>query len=667
MSNLSAPPPASTNEIERLARLRDADILDSAREPHFDDLARLAALVCGTPMALVSFIDEKRQWFKATFGFEARENSRELAFCSHAIQGTGVMTVEDARLDPRFSAHPLVAGDPGLRFYAAIPILTEDGYALGTIGVLDTRPGTMDPAKSAGLEALARQAIALLRLRQELKNGKLLKSFYEASPQLMGVIELEGERIIHLSDNPATERFFSVPEGQTRAKSAADMGVAPDYIELWVRQYRRALERRRPVEFYYEHLTPRGPRWLQATVNYTGISDHGLPVFAYMAQDITDKRNALRLVAEEQAMLELITSNIGDVIYMYDLEKRQYAYVSQAYEKVWERTRESLKSDPRTFLEAIHPEDRDRIAELLNHPSSARSGATYRIVSPGGEIRWILDRSIPVRGDSSKGTHVVGIATDFTHERERERVIQDQQLRIVSASKMSALGEMAGGIAHEINNPLAIIIGKAGQLKFLASNPAPNLAKLVEGLTKIEGTAERIARIVRGLRSFSRSGESDPFQPVSSREIVTDTLELCRERFKHHEIELRTGTVCDEEVECRSVQISQVLLNLLNNALDAVKGTPNAWVEISSDASDGDILFRVCDSGPGIPAEIAERMMEPFFTTKEIGQGTGLGLSIAHGIAREHRGRLEYDNATGHTRFTLTIPICGETEERIME
>jgi signal transduction histidine kinase len=164
--------PASlpSNEVSRLEALHGLAILDTAPEPMFDDIARMAATVCGTPIALLSLVDGQRQWFKARVGLEAPETSRELAFCAHAILAPeAVLEVPDAHDDQRFADNPLVTGDPNIRFYAGAPVVTEDGHALGTVCAIDRQPRQLTPAQRDMLQMLARQASLLLAWRQRVR------------------------------------------------------------------------------------------------------------------------------------------------------------------------------------------------------------------------------------------------------------------------------------------------------------------------------------------------------------------------------------------------------------------------------------------------------------------------------------------------------------------
>jgi signal transduction histidine kinase len=164
MPHLPAPPPA--NEHERIRSLEHLGILDSVPEQGFDDIVLLATGLCDVPIALVSLVDNERQWFKACIGLDVRETHRDLAFCAHAILAPDeVLVVEDALCDPRFEHSALVLGPPYIRFYAGAPIRDDRGFALGTVCVIDTRPRTLTIAQHSALQALARQTASLLQLR----------------------------------------------------------------------------------------------------------------------------------------------------------------------------------------------------------------------------------------------------------------------------------------------------------------------------------------------------------------------------------------------------------------------------------------------------------------------------------------------------------------------
>lgn len=238
--------------------------------------------------------------------------------------------------------------------------------------------------------------------------------------------------------------------------------------------------------------------------------------------------------------------------------------------------------------------------------------------------------------------------------RTRER---EQLAKQAHTAKLETLGEMSAGIAHEINNPLAVIQGKAESIiRFLAKKNQTD-EFITDALQSITSMTKRISKIISGLRAFASEGAHESFEKVNPNKIVEDSLLLCQTRFKNKGIEVtHLVPVNIQEVCCRPIQISQILVNLMNNSFDAILGTEKPWIKLEVEDTADWIIFKVTDSGSGIPAEIAEKIMNPFFTTKEPGKGTGLGLSIGASIAKEHKGSFYYNSSSCNTEFILKLP-----------
>jgi C4-dicarboxylate-specific signal transduction histidine kinase len=260
---------------------------------------------------------------------------------------------------------------------------------------------------------------------------------------------------------------------------------------------------------------------------------------------------------------------------------------------------------------------------------------------------------------------VIALIRDITKRREVEAQLEANRAQLVSSARLASLGMMAGGVAHEINNPLAVIHASADDLLHRARQEGSvPMEIVVRNSERIQQTAKRITKIIRSMRLLAREGSQDRFSPTPVSRIVEEALEVCRQRFKDHSVNLLLlGIDPALSIFCREVQIAQVLVNLLQNAFDAVlERAGDKWIRLDVRVQDDALVFSVIDSGPGVPPELTTRIMEPFFTTKEVGKGTGLGLSLSRTIVEEHRGKLELTQEDGHTCFSFRLPLSPEME-----
>jgi len=271
------------------------------------------------------------------------------------------------------------------------------------------------------------------------------------------------------------------------------------------------------------------------------------------------------------------------------------------------------------------------------------------------------------------GMFVTAVVRDVTDRKRLERELEQE--RDTRGQRVEVLARLAADLAHEIKNPLAIIHARASDLSELAAQglalPAPVVEQACDSILK---TTARALHVIRGVQALAREGSQDPMQRTDLHGLIDQAVELLQTRFETHGIELETAVPAGLPLlECREVQIEQVLVNLLNNAFDAIDGDPRSrpWVQVrvslqppsQQNSSAQSVSIEVLDGGPGVSPENRARLMETFFTTKPKGAGMGIGLSVSRTIALDHGGNLELLDSDGPTCFRLTLPLLARRPE----
>ncbi len=386
--------------------------------------------------------------------------------------------------------------------------------------------------------------------------------------------------------------------------------------------------------------------------------------FFVMGSDITKRKLAeikLNIQAKEfavvnaryESFLESMKEGLQIIDYNYT-----YLFVNDATTKHGKLTKEELLGH--TMMELYPGVEKTELFEKIQLSMINRIPQTFenQFSFPSGDNEWFEIRISPI----PEGVLILSLNINERKKIASELLSSKKALEeetMYSTSRMAALGEMASGIAHEINNPLSIIIMKISQMLRKYQTNILGEEELEEGLSKIAATAQRIGKVVKGLSSISRNSQNDPMTKIKLVSVIEDTLQLCRERFNSHAVKIETNLSdidVNLEIEGRASQIMQVLLNLLNNAFDATAQLSVKWISLQVIPGDLGVVIMLTDSGPGISDQLLGKIMQPFFTTKESGRGTGLGLSISKGIIDEHQGQFYYQKNSQHTCFVIELP-----------
>jgi PAS domain S-box-containing protein len=379
-----------------------------------------------------------------------------------------------------------------------------------------------------------------------------------------------------------------------------------------------------------------------------------------MVTDVTARKAAEEALRGSEERFREMAERIADVFYVVTPGSGHWSYVSPAYEPIWGRPLTGLYAQPAQWIEALATlDDRERIVKARQQLVQGKEyRLEYRIRRPDGAVRWIEDRCYPIRESNGEIKRAVGVAVDITRRKELEA-------QLLQAQKLEAVGQLAGGLAHDFNNVLTVVIGYARLLLDRGTMPADS----IEPLTQIFNSGNRAANLTRQLLVFSRK-QSVNRQALDLNSIATEISGMLRRLIGEHiKLELELSRVLCA-VDADAGMLEQVLMNLAVNARDAMPrgGTLTIATEcVRLDAAaagrhpaarPGEFAcLSVRDTGCGISPENLQRIFEPFFTTKEVGRGTGLGLAMVFGIVQQHEGWVEVESTVGTgTCFRVMLP-----------
>ena len=469
---------------------------------------------------------------------------------------------------------------------------------------------------------------------------------------------------------PFMERIQGIltrAEGENRPATRTPQGVEStlmrDYSEVVVRKLeQKAMQLEEANRALQEDILHRQEAEARAKM-LLSEAEHAQKALLRVVEEQRKAEVALR-ENEERLRLALSAANQG----LFDLNVQTgEAIVSPEYARMLGYEPEELHETNAAWRDRLHPDDREPAYRAYQEYLAGQRDVyrvEFRQRTKSGEWKWIMSLGRLVARDAEgKPLRMLGTHTDITERKrlEAERWAMEAQLR--QQQKSEAIGSLAGGVAHEINNPINGIMNYAQ----LIQDRLPADSPLKEFTGEILHETERVATIVRNLLTFSQTAKQS-HSPARLADIVEGVLSLIRAVMRHDQITLNVTVPEDlPELRCRSQQLQQVLMNLMTNARDALNERypghdPDKVLNLSAHRFEKDgcpwIRVTVEDHGTGITPEVRERMFDPFFTTKPRDKGTGLGLSISHGIVKEHHGALTVESEPGQfTRMHLDLPV----------
>ena len=659
--------PIASNEEERQKLLNDYLIVDTEDEQIYDDITQLASAICNTPIALISLVDNKRQWFKSRYGLEARQTARDVSFCGHAIHEANVFEVADAQNDSRFADNPLVTGAPFVRFYAGAPLISTNGLAIGTLCVIDHVPRILTIEQKNALEKLAKHIINIMDLR--IANA----SYYKLNNHFNSVFQsLNNAIIIQDSSGKICEHNQAALDilGMTKEELISIGSVMAQWI--FIDEYKNPIPKEKLPAFV--SLRTGEPlrhvilglkdidgeiRWLSFNTSLIFAPNTTRPIFVICEfENITRQKlmaETVKLVQlevlEQRIYLDVILQNIPSAIIVKDMKKNMEIVL-------WNKGAENIlmrKAEDVLGLTSfdIYPkevaEQYDKWAKMaFDSESLVEIEAAVAYVPVRGKV-LLHTRKIPLMIDSKEGyRYLLTVIDDVTE-------LYKAKEAAFSAAK--AKSEFLANMSHEIRTPMNGIIGMCNLM--LDNDPLPNQ---IEKLKIIQNCGNSLLDLINDVLDFSKleAGKVEIERiPMQLSQIINDIIKLLNTQVSEKGILLTYSQDLSMPIWTMGdpTRIRQVIMNLVTNG---IKFTEKGFVKISSkyekiDDKNIKIQVSVQDTGMGLSPEEQKKLFLEFSqvdasTTRKYG-GSGLGLAICKGLCEKMGGTIwvESELAKGST------------------
>ncbi len=681
-------------ECKRLEALGALKILDSASEQAFDEIVQLAKTVLGIPIALISFVDAGRQWFKARVGLDAQETPRDYSFCAHAIQRPDEpFLVSDAMQDERFACNPLVTGLPFIRSYAGFPLVLQDGAALGTVCVIDTRPRSWSAAEVDTLARFGRIVVGLLEQRAAGLRAEILT-----------------DEVASLSARLAQKRDLLEDMSRVGQIGGWELDLASGEL-TWTNQTRLIHEvpdsfvptRTSVLSFY----SPRDAETVKQAIQTCIASGDGLstdlPIVTAKGRQI-HVRSHCALQRSTSGKPVRLLGTVQDITIEHQRQAELTAALSKAdralsdvsaYQAALDKHAIVAMTDARGRITFVN----DKFCEISGYAREELLGANHRILNSGthppgffqdlwrkiaggvpwqgeicnrakdGRLYWVDTTIVPMTGPDGRPDRFVSVRYDITARKATDAALADalQKSNEATVAKSAFVANMS----HEIRTPLNGVIAMAGAL---ARTQLDERQQEMVALLKSSGeTLDRLLSDILDLSRIEAGKLTIEDQPFDLRQVVAGATDLMRLRADNKGLAFDVTFEGRAEGQFRgdAVRIRQIVSNLASNA---IKFTAKGRVAVTVGIQEGDdgpsmLEIRVSDTGIGFDDTVRDQLFSRFeqadsSITRRFG-GSGLGLAICRSLCEMMGGSIDATSRPGEgSTFMVCLPLVRAEQPR---
>jgi PAS domain S-box-containing protein len=642
-------------ELDRMKELLRLEILDSQAEAEFDEIVSIASYITGCPISLISLVDSGRQWFKAKIGLEASETGRDISFCGHAILGNEILIVENAAEDERFRTNPLVENDPRIRFYAGQPLITSNGYKIGTLCTIDRYPKKLDEAQKRALSQLAKHAVHLIEVRLAKRRSEadrdLSQAILDSTAEGIWGVNIDGT--VSFINKQGLKIFGYTQEDQVIGKMSHKLfhhshEDGSTYITEECPIF-KGLHAGQPVYiesdvFWRADGSSFIGEYRSQPLNVNGKL-HGAVVSFF---DITDKVFARKKLEQSEIQFGVLANSIPQLAWMARADGFIYWYNQNWYDYTG-TTPDQMKG---WGWQVVHdPEILDDVMKKWSE--SIATGMPFMMEFPlknrDGEFRWFITRASPVRDDKNKVVAWIGSNTDIHDQKQSIRALENER---------DIRERFVATLSHDLRTPLTAAKITAQLLERKLSSH-PDLRKMAD---RIAATMDRADSMITDLLDANRikAGEGIPVAVGQERidKLISNTLEeLSRVHGAKFEFLNDAGPV---EGFWDASGIQRAIENLAGNAVKY--GSPNSPINVALKVNNNEIEISVHNQGNPIALEDQKNLFGAYRRTDAAiasGKiGWGIGLSLVKGLAEAHGGRASVNsNFSAGTTFSIHLPL----------